>query len=247
MNNKLFHSNHILLLILIATFQSCVPTQLPSNISDVSSSGFVDKDAERKIASTNAENDFNALSVQMNTKIGDREFIYNVFIDVFGPTAGAIVSPFILQKGDSFNGGCSQYEGNYLTSVITNTDIYQIEDPNASCGFATINAPITGTENSTREGLRIEACEKIVSDNNSLFYLIDKVTGNTNVQASFSTNPTEAHISKIYQRFYPGRIINSDVMTSLKAISQAASLTTAKDRFKLVTLTICMGADWQHP
>lgn len=223
-------------------FSSCVPTsdQVPDSVQ------FTDKKLDRKIASENAKNTFNALSVQMNIRIGDREYIQNVFIDVFGTGADALVRPFIINQGPSLNGGCSQYEATYADNLVVNAAL-PIDDVKVDCNLSVLNLSVIGSENVIREGQRLQACEVVVNNSTALFYLIDKVTGITNVQASFATNPTVDHIKKIYSNFYPAQSIPSDVLTGLLDLGASTSLTTAKDRFKLIALTICMSADWQIP
>lgn len=216
-------------------------------LTDEGASSYADKNLDRKVASENAKATFNALDVQMNTRIGDREYIQNVFIDVFGSSVDTIVKPFIINNGMALNGGCSQYEATYADNTAIGATSLILDDSKVSCDFSVVNLPIIGTENSIREGLRIQACEKAVNDNTSLFFLIDSVTGVTNVQATFSTLPSDVHITKIYNKFYPGKTIKDDVLASLRDIGQSATLTTAKDKFKIITLTVCMSADWQIP
>jgi peptidoglycan hydrolase-like protein with peptidoglycan-binding domain len=238
---------HFLPIIILVSLSmtACVP-KLQQDAS-TTASGFTDKTLERKLASESAENNFNALTVSMNVRIGDREYIQNVFEDVFGPSARALVKSFIMAQGMALNGGCSQYEAVYADPVTAGLSMV-IDDDYANCGYSVYNLPIIGTENSIREGLRIQACEKVVSTTATLFYLIDSVTGVTNVQTSaFATNPTDEHIKNIYNRFYPGQTIPADVLLSLKQIVNSSAVTTSTNRFNLVALTICMSADWQIP
>lgn len=236
---------------------SCVPKS--SDLGEAAQ--FSNKKGDRKIANDNNNNNnnnnntinnenalsnFNALTVSMNVRIGDREYIQNVFIDIFGPASDNIVRPYILNQGTALNGGCSQYEATYADNVTINAAL-PIDDSRADCNLSIINLPVIGSENAIREGQRIQACEVVVNNATTLFYLIDKVTEVTNVQATFATNPTSTHIKKIYSKFYPAQEIPVEVLSGLTDIGASNALTTAKDRFKLIALTICMSADWQIP
>lgn len=236
---------YFILFLNLISFLGCVPKL--EQVKDDSSSSYADKNLDRKIASENTKAIFNALDVQMNVRIGDREFIQNVFIDVFGPSADSIVKQFINNNGMALNGGCSQYEATYADNSTAGATSLIIDDIKSSCDYSVFNLPIVGIENSIREGLRIQACEKVVNDPTALVYLIDNVTGTSNVLATLNTIPTDLHITKIYNRFYPEKLIKPEVLESLRNISQSTTLTTAKDKFKLVALTVCMSADWQIP
>jgi hypothetical protein len=59
--------------------------------------------------------------------------------------------------------------------------------------------------------------------------------------------PTIATTTSIYNKFYPAQNIPEDILKSLSGIGNSSALTTARDKFRLITLAVCMSADWQIP
>ncbi len=230
-----------LIIIVTILLSSCVQN------SETAVETFENKNVSRRIASEKKKSDFEALSVQMSPRIGDREYIFNVLLYVFGPSADALITSIIYNNSAAYNGSCSQYEAVYSAGGVPLNGNYIIDDAKANCNNSSLNLPVVGTENSIREGARLQACEILVNNDNTLFYAIEKEVGTVANRTTFSINPTSTTITKIYNRFYPGFAIDPVFLNNLLNISQSSQLTTSKDRFKLVLLTVCMTADWQIP
>ena len=228
-------------LFLITTISSCVANK------ELAETVFENKSVSRRIASEKKKSDFEALSVQMSQRIGDREYIQNVFKYVFGTSADTLVTSLVFNNSAAYNGSCAQYEAVYSEVGVASGGGYIIDDAKANCNLSTLNLPVIGTENTLREGARLQACEVLVNNDNALFYAIEKELGTVANRAAFVTNPTPSVIGKIYQRFYPSQVIEPLFLEGLVNIANSNQLTTSKDRFKLVILTICMTADWQIP
>lgn len=273
----------IFLSMVLVLGSSCIPLakeaadKAASFTEKKSDSGSSSGSNDRTVASTPVDDkaSFDALEVQQQTRLSEREYVFNVFVDVFGPSGdvlNSVTRNLIFFQGVVFNGACSNYEAQYVDNAsVALNGTFIIDDVKNNCSATTINNMMIGTEGSVREGYRVQACENAVKNDTQLLYLLNTVTGGSYVVANFpSAVPavSDDYIKKIYARFYPARPIPDEIFTSLKglitaidaqptilvpavvgppAVAAVYSDKTIKAKWRTVALAVCLSTDWQTP
>lgn len=178
------------------------------------------------------------------SQLGNVEYVTSVFEQVFLSEqeretsdlepAEIIIRDVILMNRSFFGGNCSLYDDKK----------YCIAHPNHNSNYAQMinnsfhTLSIEGSMNSSREGYRMQACDKLIADTNIMTQALENANLKPDSPLDFS------NLQAFFQLFYP-EIDEKEPVIELEKIS--ASL---DDRifikWKKIATVVCHSSGWQY-
>lgn len=222
--------------IVLSAGQSGVPASSYTYSINITQSLATGTGPGREPASTE---ELDALDNAVDLRIGDRHFIYNVMIEIFGPGATSTLQSNILQLPGLFAGGCSIYESETKVS-----ESQAVEFPNLRCypNFRDTlpqEAKSIAAANTAREGMRMKSCDALVENNTTFNYAMGQAGVNTNATLS------NANLQSVYRLFYPMDNLDGDLLNAYRLIDNYTI--GAQEKWKRVLYSSCISPDWQIP
>lgn len=181
-------------------------------------------------------------------RLGDRLFIKNVLLDIFGPSASSVVDTLVATKLGIFGGPCDPrdiyqtYGGGGGSEIRAYNHIndclnVDIEDTRAS---------LLPPSSALRAGMVEKACLSLSFNATTLRYAAEGAGGT----GATSRWPTTSDVEKVYQSFYPGRQTPIAVRDSLSTVvsgAQSRFPTSALEGWRYLFIATCNGGEWQQP
>lgn len=171
---------------------------------------------------------------QTTIRIGDREQVSSVLVNVFGPAAQKAVTENVLRKPALFGGPCDIHSESAQS------------EPN--CTFEDVSAGPVPVVTSAREALRTQTCDRIVQDDAAIRYAAAQARDLDDGSFIDSEAPGDADIQAAFELFVPGRTLPADALEALKtgvvAGAQKQSGKTAEG-WRFLFLTLCLSPQWE--
>jgi hypothetical protein len=166
-------------------------------------------------------------------RIGDREQVASVLMNVFGPNANSVVSENILKKPAQFGGPCD-----YM-SEASQSDM--------NCQFDDIGVATVPSITSALEALRTQACDRIAQDDAAIRYAAAQAREVSDGSFIQSEPPGIADIKAAYELFRPGHPLPDDIASNLKTgvVGGAMKSGGSVEGWRFLFLTLCLSPDWQ--
>lgn len=172
--------------------------------------------------------------------IGDRWFISNVLLDIFGPSAHQVVRENVIWVPESFGGGCDLYEMSKID--YSNWEFLDSYCPNLSTGIA-LKQPAIKASSTVREGWLIRTCELLVKNPSAMTYAVQRVKQVTqDASANIAINANT--ISAAYHLFNPYRTPASEVVDKVLEFNNSNS-SSIEEKMQILILTLCIDPTWQ--
>ena len=198
-------------------------------------------------------------STRAQVPMGDRQYVTNVLLDVFGPAAKSVVHGSILSKPGVFGGPCDLYENamiektrGWIWASQENRCFDNFYSPvtvdQAEDNYANTQVPTSKQSNTIRAGWKIAACEKIVEIADARNFAIEKLFRQIGVNVSGSTPPGPASdsITSAFHLFYPEQPLSGAALSSLQAVSSGIG-DSNNIKWKWILLPLCISAGWEVP
>ena len=157
----------------------------------------------------------------MNVRYGDYKFMTTSLMQKYGPSCQSTINTNIWNQYKVFGAVC---------------DIY---DTTESCNNSNQANPLVLTS-TMRAGRVIKTCEEIAMNNSCVSYFL----GEAGLSASSTLN--SKNLLKAYNVFYP----LSDTLSEeqeLAFLNLGDKFTNNNDKWKAVSLALCVSPEWQIP
>lgn len=157
-----------------------------------------------------------------NPRLGNRYFVANVLIDIFGPASREIINEEILSKPMIFGGACS---------IMTSTDRMS-DDWGEACPRGLVDSKVAPFSNEKLQRMSIveKTCLRLVQKEKTL---------------DFVYNRKNKDVIDIIKLFYPARNLNNNQIQIAKKILKEK--TDHKENFKELIYALCISEEWQIP
>lgn len=157
-----------------------------------------------------------------NPRFGNRYFVANVLMDIFGPDSQEIINTEILSKPMIFGGACS---------IMTSTDRMS-NDWIDACPRGLVDSKIGPFSNEKLQRMSIveKTCLRLVQKESTL---------------NFVYNKKNTDVNNIIKLFYPVRNLTTEQVRNAKKI-----LTEKRDpkiNFQELIYALCISEEWQIP
>ena len=185
-------------------------------------------------------------------RLANRVYLDAVFEDIFGvntvtyrdsgETEDSFIYRNIQSRAEIMGGPCDRWATGYY-SPSNNPWDKRADLPKETC-IQRANAALgmVPTQSVIREGWIINTCEILLENNSGagLDHAINRIFNGTGMQ-----NPNAQTLQTAYQLFYPAQPLPTNVRTALQTVADGVSST--RDKWKWVILSICMSPGWQVP
>ncbi len=155
----------------------------------------------------------------LDIRHGDRFYIANMVTSIFGSDAESTARDLIRNKSSLFGGICDRYRDSGCDAKDSNT--------------------VFSYSNTARAGMMTKVCETLVRRNGSLDFSLRR-NGLTR-----TAEITADNINRQYRLFYPKRKAPEAFVNKLMEASTVIDRTD--DRWRVVTLAICLSPGWLIP
>ncbi len=213
--------NYIRIIIILGLFTSCMQVKTKKDLDfdgqDTSSVTQPNDDEEEEVVYSTQF----IGSRSMNVRYGDYKFMTSALKKKFGPSCNTVIQNNVWNKAEVFGAVCDYY------------------DRNESCNNGNLSNPLVLTS-TMRAGRVMKTCEEITANANCVSYYL----GEAGLSASSAYNTS--NILKAYHVFYP-------LKDSLSEDEEEAFMELGKkfnkgiDRWKAVSLALCVSPEWQIP
>ena len=181
-------------------------------------------------------------------RFGDRYYIENVILEIFGPSVrssyGDQIYELVFKQQGTFGGACDYYAINY--EEWSNSSGYRNPNKRNGC-FQTdrSNSPIAKS-NTVRAGYIIKLCEHIVDRNKAARDFAYNRAG---------INPSEDELSNqkvydLYKLFYPIGRMPAGMKDVISEVNNTTELKTSGEKvedWNSMLLAFCVSPGWQIP
>jgi len=159
-----------------------------------------------------------ALSSFPDIITGDRYFVSNKLVQMFGPSDSGYIYDQIRSAADSFGGACDRV------------------NPDESCRDFEQGRTFT-TSNIIKSGRIIQVCEKLIDSTTSLNYFLNLAS------LTSSSDFTKDNLTNLYKVVFPIKSVNQRFIDILYNQKQSSSL-TVNDHWKVAAMALCQTPAW---
>lgn len=180
------------------------------------------------------------LSINLiNTRMGDRHYVYGVAERVFGPNFNASdrAYSYLYNKQAEFGGNCDLYERSL--SGFTTGPIYEFRHNH--CPGNEWNKTLLGVSTSVREGWRLKFCEETMKYNStSVTYAFNRAGVNR-----YTASVSYDEVQKLYQLFNPAETLPTQTFATI--LQESTNFQSVPQFWESLLLVFCTAPDWQVP
>lgn len=228
-------------LIVASQFQNCAPTYMLGGDEDSDSQlAIVEIDMNHPGQDHGSEIPIQEKpALEQSKTLLDRIAIYNMFLDIFGPTAANLASMKTLKADKAVMGSpCSVYD--QFRSKRANFQIDPAAEPCANSDAASsLSAPLNPVGNVLHQALINNVCQEAVMAN-TVNYTLAQIRGSIGNRAP---DNTEENVLRLFRLFYRGKPEPHEALVqSLQIlIGEPATLVG----WKTAISTTCVSSHWQ--
>lgn len=181
-------------------------------------------------------------TAETRIRMGDRHFVRSILEGAFGSSASTVSATYIDPQIGYFGGPCDVQNETCVNRTETQGQV------------------IAGSV-AAREALRIQACEELTATDSNVRYAVAIAMGFSSTDATTKstdttfalTEPDSAGIQGLYDLFFMGETISSDIAAALAGVTAAvdglseSGINKNFEKWRFLLLTLCEDPTWQIP
>ncbi len=169
-------------------------------------------------------------------RLGDRVYIYNKLISIYGKSGKEFLEQNLLRQGSALGGPCDVYEQVRVGPGPNDFKDLSVECPNGKSGS---RLPTVPRDSVVREGVIYLVCKYLSDKNEAMSFAVEKL-----LKKNLGISPDSADVVSFHKKFNPASILpEQDAQNILKKISSFNL--SPENQWRALSIALCMDLKWQ--